>query len=74
MKKSASTLQIGLESAANENPIRNLLLMDYLEDVLDYVLGDDSSPCAILEYIESCLEYKFEGFQKSELLDTVEEL
>ena len=73
VKKSAATIQIGLESVANEIPIRNLLLMDYLEDVLDYILGDHSSPCAILEYVERCFEYKFEGFYSHEELDSVGE-
>ena len=43
----------------NDVSKRNLLLLDYIEEVLDFVYGAESSPCALLEFTDYCLQLPF---------------
>lgn len=55
VKRTANLLHVHLEKLSNEISVRNLLLLDYIEDLLDFVFDDNSTPCALLSFAENCL-------------------
>lgn len=55
VKKTASMINAYTEKLMADVSVRNLLLLDYIEDVMDYIYGTESAPCSLLEFVEYCL-------------------
>ncbi len=54
VKKTAALIDAYTESLGSFIASRNLLIMDYLEDVFDFIFGKDSTPCVFYEYLARC--------------------
>lgn len=52
--KSATNVQ-RLLARISQPAVRVLMLFDYLEDILDFVLKNDSSPCSFDRFVQHCL-------------------
>ena len=52
----ALLLQVSDASASVKDPhVRTLLALDWLEEALDGVLEQDSSPCSVMQFVSTCL-------------------
>lgn len=65
IQKSSALIYTQLEKLTNQISIRNLLLMDYVEDVLDLIFEEKSSPCVVGAYIRGCIALPRAGAQLS---------
>lgn len=55
IKRSASLVHAHLEKVTHRVAVRNMLLMDYLEDMLDFILETESDPCVLNRFIDQCI-------------------
>ena len=54
IRRTTKLLELHLEKLSNEIAVRNMILIDYLEDILDHIFDSNSSSPLLLSVVRHC--------------------